>query len=74
MLLVAIDYLLLLADERPAKYPLAALRWHCGMAVDGDARAGARTDNRTDVRVRSQHALHAADCLPEAGIARCQPL
>jgi hypothetical protein len=27
-LLVAIDYLLLLADERPAKYPLAALRWH----------------------------------------------
>src|ERR1700675_819387 len=27
-LLVAIDYLLLLADERPAKDPLAAWRWH----------------------------------------------
>jgi len=27
-LLVVTDYLLLLAEERPAKYPLAALRWH----------------------------------------------
>jgi hypothetical protein len=27
-LLVAIDYLQLLVAERPAKFPLAALRWH----------------------------------------------
>ena len=27
-LLVAIDYLVLLVSERPAKFPLAALRWH----------------------------------------------
>jgi hypothetical protein len=27
-LLVALDYLVLLVSERPAKYPLAALRWH----------------------------------------------
>jgi hypothetical protein len=27
-LLVAIDYLVLLVAERPAKFPLAALRWH----------------------------------------------
>jgi hypothetical protein len=27
-LLLALDYLLLLAEERPVKYPLAALRWH----------------------------------------------
>lgn len=27
-LLVAIDYLQLLVTERPAKFPLAALRWH----------------------------------------------
>jgi len=27
-LLVALDYLLLLTSEKPAKFPLAALRWH----------------------------------------------
>jgi hypothetical protein len=27
-LLLAIDYLVLLVAERPAKFPLAALRWH----------------------------------------------
>jgi hypothetical protein len=27
-LLIALDYLVLLLAQRPAKYPLAALRWH----------------------------------------------
>jgi hypothetical protein len=27
-LLLALDYLLLVAEARPAKFPLAALRWH----------------------------------------------
>jgi hypothetical protein len=27
-LLVALEYIVLLVSEKPAKYPLAALRWH----------------------------------------------